>query len=196
MNDPKSLIAKDWANPTTRKLIHVYPEIPEDGIIREIWHAHKWRKAMDPDILSPMYTVGISHYYVNEVPRLCDGRFVIPIRWVKFRSKVYADAFAVEFDDQATVMDNETVRICAEDLTDNYYDLEQAGKIPKWGSAGSDSGYPARMPNPKRIIAAGRPLYCSFVNYFGDDVSGNRTKSWNKHSLHFDGPSANLTEVG
>ncbi|KAJ7280990.1 hypothetical protein C8J57DRAFT_1501189 [Mycena rebaudengoi] len=183
MNDPKSIIAKDWANPTTRKLIHIYPEIPEDGIIREIWHAQKWQKDMDPDILSPMYAAQGAHYYVNEVSRLRDRRLVIPVRWLKFRGKVYADTFAVEFNEQgeAMVMDQETVLVCAEDLTDNYYDLEHAGKIPKWEERTIESGYPARMPNPKRIMAAGRPLYCSFVNYFSDDVSGNRSKSWNKH---------------
>jgi hypothetical protein len=37
------------------------------------------------------------------------------------------------------------------------------------------------MPNPKWAIARGAPFYTSLVNYFGDDVSGNKSKSWNKH---------------
>jgi hypothetical protein len=100
---PTDLCLKDWANPTTRKLIHVYPEIPEDGIIREIWHAQKWRKDMDLEILSPMFAAGVSHYYVNEVARVRDGNLVIPIRWVKFRDKIYADTFSVIFNEQVCI---------------------------------------------------------------------------------------------
>ncbi|KAJ6567528.1 hypothetical protein B0H10DRAFT_2200191 [Mycena sp. CBHHK59/15] len=183
MNDPRAIIAQDWANPTTRKLIHVYPEIPEDGVIREIWHAQKWRKNMDLDSLSPMYDAGVSHYYVHEVACLRNGNFVIPIRWVKFRGKIYANAFVITFDEdnKATVVDDATILVAANDLSNNYLDLQDQQKIPTWSASTIDMGYPERMPNPKRAIAGGHPLYHSFVDYFGDDVSGNRSKSWNKH---------------
>ncbi|KAJ7762229.1 hypothetical protein B0H16DRAFT_1455842 [Mycena metata] len=181
MNDPRAIIAKDWANPATRKLIHIYPEIPEDGIIREIWHADKWRKTMDLDVLSPMYDAGTCNYYVNEVCCLRDGRYIIPIRWVQFRGKSTNSPSHCALQGEATVIDEKTVLVCSDDLTDNYCDLEEVGKIPKWRTPSVEAGYPNRMPNPKRAIAAGRPWYCSFVDYFSDDVSGNRSKSWNKH---------------
>jgi hypothetical protein len=84
-------------------MIQLYPEVPEDGIIREIWHAQKWRKNMDLDMLSPMYAAGFSHYYVNEVARLRDGRFIVPMRWVTHKNKVWTDAFSVTFNEQVWV---------------------------------------------------------------------------------------------
>lgn len=41
--------------------------------------------------------------------------------------------------------------------------------------------YAKAMPNPDRIIAGGEPLYTSFADYFADDVSGNKSKAWNRH---------------
>ncbi|KAJ7938914.1 hypothetical protein B0H13DRAFT_2542761 [Mycena leptocephala] len=35
------------------------------------------------------------------------------------------------------------------------------------------SGHLDHMPNPKRQIAGGDPLYVTLVDFFGDDISGN-----------------------
>jgi hypothetical protein len=79
--------------------MHLYPEIPNDGVVREIWHMLKWRKNIDLDVLSPMYDASTVHYYVNELAHLKNGDFVVPIHWLMYRRKVHADAFVVSFNE-------------------------------------------------------------------------------------------------
>ncbi|KAJ7454647.1 hypothetical protein B0H11DRAFT_1926478 [Mycena galericulata] len=179
LNDIRVIIAKDYANPLTRDLLHFYPEIP-DGPIAEAWHAQKWRRELDRDALTPMIVKGHSHFYVNELARLNDGSFVIPLCWVIFKGVMHADAYAVSVDAVgiAHVDDSTEVLICAAELRSNFYDLEFKKSLPVgW----SDAKYPSEMPNPLRKLANGRKLYTSLVDLFFDDVSGNRSKSWNKH---------------
>ena len=89
----------------------MYPEIPEDGIVSEAWHAQKWRKTMASDRLSPMYSAGQGrHFYVNELCRLKSGQLVIPLRWVTHKGKVLADAYFVSLRDG--VRDLLTSKLC------------------------------------------------------------------------------------
>ena len=84
--------------------IHCYPVIPRNGIISEVYHAQKWRKDVDPHTLSPMYDAGNCHYYINELARLNNGKFVIPMRWLEdVNGKIFADAYAVTIDDQVSL---------------------------------------------------------------------------------------------
>ncbi|OBZ74735.1 hypothetical protein A0H81_05600, partial [Grifola frondosa] len=208
MNDPQTIITKDWANPLVRPHIQVYPEIP-DGPITEVWHAEKWRKDMDLSLLSPMYDAGNRHFYVNEVAKMCNGQLVIPLRWVTYRGKTHADAFAVELHDNGTasVLDQESIFIQAKNLDYNYLDLQALDQLPHWCTDTVSKGYPTHMPNPDHALAQGDPLYTSSVDHFSDDVSGNHSKSWNKHwntymthrnlprqFLQQDSPNASITE--
>ena len=136
---------KDWSTPDIRKQLRVYPEIPEDGIIREIWHAQKWRKDIDLECLSPMYDAGSKHFYVNELARLQDGSWVLPIRWVTFRGSVYADAFSVMVDDEVRVLPLNaplclTRRIdqdwCISGRLDNNFDFSKAAVRKLSGPSG------------------------------------------------------------
>ena len=103
---------------------------------------------------------------------------------------------------RASVQNNETIFISTQDFAYNFLDLQDKKWIPSWHrkiycllsviisdlsdsvsklADAIDMGYPAGMPNPDQAITKGIPFYLILVDFFGDNVSGNRTKSWNKH---------------
>jgi hypothetical protein len=53
--------------------------IPPDGVISEVYHVQKWWKDIDQHTLSPMYDAGDRHYYIDELARLKNGNFIIPV---------------------------------------------------------------------------------------------------------------------
>ncbi|KAJ2989835.1 hypothetical protein NUW54_g8659 [Trametes sanguinea] len=184
INDPRHIIAKDWANPMVRPELRVYPEIPADGVIREIWHAEKWHKGMPLSSLSPMYDADDKHFYVNEWAQLADGRYILPQRWVTYQGQVHADVHILTFTGDSVrntgLVDTScTALINAGNLRLNFHDLKTKQALPNCSWPADEDAPP--MPNPLRELAGDEPLYTSFIDHFGDDVSGNRSKSWNKH---------------
>ncbi|KAJ3556884.1 hypothetical protein NP233_g11876 [Leucocoprinus birnbaumii] len=185
-NDLTALVANDWTNPLVAPHIRHYPVIPKDGIVSEIWHALKWWKDLDRHLLSPMYTDGVQHYYIDEPAKMKDGRLVVPVRWLENEADcmIYADAWVINVDQntQLSTIDNtRTIHIAASELSFNMVELQDRQEIPTWSETTIVAGHPQRMPNPDRALAGGNPLYTSFIDVFGDDVSGNQSKSWNKH---------------
>ncbi|KAF7349602.1 hypothetical protein MSAN_01685700 [Mycena sanguinolenta] len=59
----------------------------------------------------------------------------------------------------ATIDDSKTIIIAAADLSDNFLDLQDKKLVPQWSAKTKESGRLERMPNPKREIAGGDPLY-------------------------------------
>ncbi len=66
----------------------------------------------------------------------------------------------------------------AVDFAINFPTLKECNSLPQI----AEESYRQQMPNPLRAIANGRPMYTIMIDVWHDDVSGNRSKSYNKHN--------------
>lgn len=83
-------------------------------------------------MLTPMVAVGSKHFYVFEFARLLTGEYVVPERWVRYKSEMYGEVFRVTIDGDgiASVDDSATVLVKVADFCDTFLDLSMCNAVP------------------------------------------------------------------
>ncbi|KAJ7811521.1 hypothetical protein B0H13DRAFT_1666758 [Mycena leptocephala] len=189
VNDIRDLIAKDFANPEVAPHIQKYPEDVDGGPVSEIWQVKegKWHN-IPLDELTPSILVGHARYYIHEVAELVDGRWIIPALWIVSKGKTYVDCRVLERNPQnfeVLVVESKITRIPLDDLRLNQEALERrlAHSIIFHAHTSVEryKEYAQKIPNQYRSIDNGEDLFTVWVPVWADDVSGARSKQYQKH---------------
>ncbi|THU93011.1 hypothetical protein K435DRAFT_671003 [Dendrothele bispora CBS 962.96] len=179
VNDPRETIKRQFANPEVAQHFNFYPEETSEPI-SEVWQAERW-KEYDPSDLTPMYSSNGKQFYINEVSMLHDDRLVIPLLWVKRHGILHADCNLVDIDDNGLWIRGTSVHsIPADQFVMNYLEVISTLNVQRipW----KDEMSVPEMPNPKRkLVDEDEDLYVVMIPIWADDVSGNKSKQYNKH---------------
>ncbi|KAI0359548.1 hypothetical protein OH77DRAFT_1472817 [Trametes cingulata] len=178
-NSISSIICKDFSHPDLAKNIVIYPD-ESDRPISDFSQADYF-KDLPRSELSPSYYRHEKHYFVNELSRLQTQEYFIPRVWITRFGEVYARGQYVSFDVEAgmlRVQSDETL-VKAIELKDNFCDLATTQRLPVMID---DHGEIIDAScSPDREIAGGDDLVVICVPLFCDDVSGARSKQYQKH---------------
>ncbi|KAF8056083.1 hypothetical protein FPV67DRAFT_1732296 [Lyophyllum atratum] len=175
-NDIRESIARDFSNPEIAKHLHLYPE-ETTGPISEVWQAERW-KEFKPSELTPMFSRGLRQFYIDELAQLIDGQFVIPRDWVIRNGELTAKCSEISQSPAGWRIEDTLQVVPVSQFQYNYYDI--IGRVG--GDIAWRDGTPApRMPNALRQLANDEDLFVVMVPLWCDDVSGNKSKQYNKH---------------
>ncbi|THU97830.1 hypothetical protein K435DRAFT_721412, partial [Dendrothele bispora CBS 962.96] len=193
VNDPSAAIKRNFANPHVAPHMNFYPEVTP-GPISEVWQCERW-KEFDPSQHTPMFSTGGKQFYIEEVAKLRDNRLVIPISWMKRGDEICADANLVSIDkDGLWFRENGVIIVPSSLFERNCKEIISSlpGEHIPW--KGEIWNNIPTMPNPDRqLVPDGYDLYDVYLATWFDDVSGNKSKQYNKH---FVGYTANTNLPG
>ncbi|KAF6765746.1 hypothetical protein DFP72DRAFT_798276 [Ephemerocybe angulata] len=185
VNDVRNSVAQDFANPEVAAHLQLYPEITE-GPVSEVWQAQRW-KEYAPSQLTPMFAKSDRQkFYIGEVAQLRDGRLAIPQNWMMRDAKLCADCQIVTIsEDRKWKVGVELEAVNSDEFSQTYLDIMHHIKstgmdeIP-WDTTAL-TGPISTMPNPLRDLAGDDDLFVVMLPLWCDDVSGNKSKQYNKH---------------
>ncbi|KAL1694690.1 hypothetical protein GGG16DRAFT_46832 [Schizophyllum commune] len=192
-NDINDIIAQDFSNPQNAHLIQKFPEVVEDGPISEVWQFPdgRWRE-LPIDELMPSILVQDRRFYVHEVAELDDGRWFIPRMWVDVRRQNQVETHVEgRLDNDLLSVGGEIIRIPVVKLKYTHEELMQRMQAFADAQIATSHEYAENIPNKHRKIDNGEDLYTVWVQVWGDDVSGARTKQYQKH-INIYASNANL----
>ncbi|KAF7364229.1 hypothetical protein MSAN_01082500 [Mycena sanguinolenta] len=179
MNDIRDTLAANMANPLVAPHLHFYPEEMQ-GPISETFQAERWME-YTPLQLTPMYSRGNKRWWIEEVGQLHDGRYVLPHTWIVRNRVLTTDVSIVtRTEDGRWKLENgieETVD--AANLELDFNDIQaQFGDELTWVD---DHAVPAMPNSMRKLVDDDEDLFVLMVSPWADDVSGNRSKQYNKH---------------
>ncbi|KAJ7733552.1 hypothetical protein DFH07DRAFT_780573 [Mycena maculata] len=185
MNDIRDSLARDMANPLVAPHMHFYPELVSKGSVSETFQAEQWME-YTPEQLTPMFSKGHKRFWLEELARCTDGTFVIPHTWIVQDGILTSDVSIAKCSpDGRWYVEAEETQIIADDLEFDYDDIvAEFGENLDW----LDASQVPSMPNSMRnLVDEDEDLYVIMVSPWADDVSGNRSKQYNKHMNMYTG---------
>ncbi|KAJ7017720.1 hypothetical protein C8F04DRAFT_1332361 [Mycena alexandri] len=183
LNEIGDSIKKDMSNPFTRAGMTLYPE-DAGNKLSEVWHGDKMLRDIPDHLLSPNIRHNGVLYYVNELVRCTDGSWFLPKRWLtRNGGKVMLSSGfkVIERSDGSLVIQDQIREVIeVSSFASNFIQILDCtcGIYPL---AVESDHHAAEMPHPLRELAGARMVYSIPLAIFIDDVSGNKSKQWNKH---------------
>ncbi|CDO75161.1 hypothetical protein BN946_scf184866.g2 [Trametes cinnabarina] len=170
----------DLSHPELARNLMIYPD--ESQRPYTDFSQSGYMKTLPCEARTPAYYVHNKHFFVDELSRTIDNHLFIPRVWVTRNGKVHAHGHIASPDMQnrfLRISRNDTL-VLGERLTDNLLDLLAA--YPRLPQLIDDAGELSEaLPHPDREIAQGEDLIVICTPLFCDDVSGARSKQYQKH---------------
>ncbi|KAG9080550.1 hypothetical protein FRC06_006451, partial [Ceratobasidium sp. 370] len=186
LNAIDMVVQQEFSNLRVREHMEFYPQDTGDHS-SEIWHSEKLVQGHNQKQLTPMVSHDDKTYYVDEICELADGSAFIPDMFLRHEGGMWARGCHLTkdmFNSNIAAYKKSAERVLKPLSEFHRTCVELLTAYPN-GISIRDSEHSVShnnlSPNPLRSWVAGRPIYSVPFIVFVDDVSGNKSKQWNKH---------------
>ncbi|KAL9931874.1 hypothetical protein V8E36_009189 [Tilletia maclaganii] len=167
-------LQSDFSNPMIRRQLQLYPR--QAAVIKSYQESD--RAFHQDKTKAPMVELAKGrHAYVDEVVELTNGHMLVQ-RWYE---NEYGDIVGrgLRANRRGHIVHVQEHELCVplSSIRQTSLELAGAGGITKVYRNGREQ----KLLNPLRQVAQGRMVYSIPLYVFMDDLSGNRSKRWDKH---------------